>query len=536
LYYIESFGIVSMDSLAETKIVCPHCWSGFYSDKAMYISQHKELFGDPVLGNVPMRIPTGEATRSRDGSKVFDSKGWEMFERACPQCRLQIPLEILSQRPKFISIVGAPRSGKTYFLTVMLHQLRKTLAKQFKYTLDLCDTHDKQLLVANEKKLFAALDPVIPVMLEKTQETGGDLYSKVTLDGVSVQLPKPFMLTIRSTNQEALMPAKGRQQTIVLYDNAGESFHFDKDNGQTRSTRHLGQSDAVLFAYDPLLEPDVRRRLASVSSDPQITTHALSARQLDIFTSAIQQMRRHSKTPQDQRLKASLAVCVQKFDVWRSLTDHFKNENGEPLIDSSSIEYFIEHGVAALDITEINIVSQIVRSVLLDVAPEFVSMAEANFVRVRYFPVSALGQSPKLDGEFLKIAPLDLHPFRVDHPMLWLMSDWQMIARTKDRADNPRQRPVAIIESVGSGRFQARCPKTRELIDLDRDFAGREFYNPNTLEYLWIPVVGETSTTSPVQTRAASPTSTKKPTPPASLGLKLPGGAEPKKKKKGWFR
>lgn len=525
-----------MDSLAEKKVVCPHCWSGFYSDKAMYISQHKDLFGDPVLGKVPMRIPAGEATRSRDGSKVFDSKGWEMFERACPQCRLQLPLEMLSQRPKFISIVGAPGSGKTYFLTVMLHQLRKTLAKQFKYTLDLCDTREEQLLVANEKKLFAALDPATPVMLGKTQESGGDSYNTVILDGVSVQLPKPFMLTIRSTNQEALMPTKGRQQTIVLYDNSGELFYFNKDSGQNRSTRHLGQADAMLFAYDLLLEPDVRRRLASVSSDPQITTHAKSVRQLDNFTSAIQQMRRHSKTPQEQRLKASLAVCVQKFDVWRSLTDHFKNENGEPLIDSSSIEYFIEHGVAALDIAEINIVSQIVRSVLTDLAPEFVSMAEANFIRVRYFPVSALGQSPKSYGEFLKIAPFDLHPFRVDHPMLWLMRDWQMIASTKNREDNPRRRPVAIIESVGSGRFQARCPKTRELFDLDTDFSGREFYNPNTLEYLWIPVVAETSKTSPVQTGAASPTSTTKPTPPASLGLKLPGGVEPKKKKKGWFR
>jgi hypothetical protein len=525
-----------MESMAEQKVVCPHCWFAFYSDKAMYISQHEELFGDPVLGEVPMRIPAGEATRSRDGRMVVDSKGWEMFERACPQCRLQVPLEMLSQRPKFISIVGAPGSGKTYFLTVMLHQLRKTLAKQFKYTLDLCDTHDKQLLVANEKKLFAALDPTTPVMLEKTQETGGDLYNTVKLDGVSVQLPKPFMLTIRSTNQGATIPVNGRQQSIVLYDNAGESFYFDKDSGQNRSTRHLGQSDAVLFAYDPLLEPEMRRRLASVSSDPQVTTKARSARQLDFLTTAIQQIRRHSKTPQNERLKASLAVCVQKFDVWRSLTDRCTNDQGEPVIDSSSIEYFIEHGVAALDITEINIVSQIVRSILMDVAPEFVSMAEANFIRVRYFPVSALGQSPKLDGQFLKIAPLDLHPFRVDHPMLWLMREWKMIARTKDRADNPRKRPTAIIESASAGRIQARCPKTRELLDLDADFAGCEFYNPNTLEYLWIPAVADASTSKATQTQpVSSQNSTSKPTPPTGLGLKLPGGDEPKKKKRGWF-
>jgi hypothetical protein len=524
-----------METMTEQKVVCPHCWSAFHSDKAMYISQHDELFGDPVLGDVPMRIPAGEVHRSRDGSKILDSKGWEMFERACPNCRLQVPLEMLSQRPKFISIVGAPGSGKTYFLTVMLHQLRKTLAKQFKYTLDLCDTHDKQLLVANEKKLFAALDPTTPVMLEKTQETGGDLYNTVKLNGVSVQLPKPFMLTIRSTNHGGTMPVKGRQQAIVLYDNAGESFYFDKDSGQNRTTRHLGQSDAVLFAYDPLLESDMRVRLASVSRDPQVTTNARSARQLDFLTTAIQQIRRHSKTPQDQRLKASLAVCVQKFDVWRSLTDHCRNEKGEPVIDATSIEYFVEHGVAALDVTEINIVSQIVRSILVDVSPEFVSMAEANFIHVRYFPVSALGQSPKLDGSFLKIAPLDLQPFRVDHPMLWLMREWNMIARVKDRKDNPRHHTVAIIESVSPGRIQVRCPKTRELFDLDADFAGRDFYNPNSLEYLWIPAIPKTIASPSEQPSGDQQTPATKASPPPGLGLKLPSGVEPKKKKKGWF-
>lgn len=511
----------------ENKVVCPHCWSDFHGDKAMYISQHEDLFGDPVLGDVQMRIPAEDATRSRDGAHVLDPKGWEMFERACPFCRLQVPLEMLSERPKFISIVGAPGSGKTYFLTVMLHQLRKTLARQFKYTLDLCDTHDKQLLVANEKKLFSPADPSLPVMLEKNQEQGGDYFDTITLDGVSVQLPKPFMLTIRSTHQGGAIPVKGKQQTIVLYDNAGESFYFDKDSGRNRSTRHLGKCDAMLFAYDPLLEHEMRTRLASVSVDPQVTNKVRSARQFDFLTYAIQQMRRHSKTPDSQRLEASLAVCVQKFDVWRSLTDHFTNDKGEPVIDASSVEYFAEHGVAGLDITEINIVSVIIRSVLMDVAPDFVSTAEANFRRVRYFPVSALGTSPKLEGDFLKIAPLDLQPFRVDHPMLWLMRDWKMIARTKDSRENPRNRPVAVIVSCDNGRLQVRCPKTRELFDLDTDFAGRDFYNPNTLEYIWIPAVAQSQTPPATDSATSNPI--------ADLKLQLPS-QPPTPKKRGWFR
>lgn len=525
-----------MSDLVEKKVTCPHCWNPFFGDRAMYISQHEELYGDPILGDVPARISPHEVTQSRD-DKVLDSKGWEMFERACPTCHLQIPLEVIADRPKFISIVGAPGSGKTYFLTVMLHQLRKTLAKQFRYTLDLCDTHDKQLLVANEQKLFDAVDPTVPVMLEKTQEQGGDLYNTITLEGVSVQLPKPFMLTLRSTSEEIQLPVQGRQLTMVLYDNAGESFQFDKDTGQNRSTRHLGESDAVLFAYDPLLEPEMRMRLASVSNDPQLTTNARSARQLDFLTTTIQRMRRHSKTSENQRLKASLAICVQKYDVWRSLVDHCVDDQGRPVIDATSIEYFVQHGVAALDITEINIVSQIIRSILQDVSPEFVSKAEANFERVRYFPVSSLGQSPKLDGPFLKIAPLDLQPFRVDHPALWLMREWRMIARTKDRKPNPRNLPTAKIESVTRTRIQVRCPESRELFTLDHDFAGRDFYNTDTLQYCWIPAIQDAvASHRPEALKASAPSITQ------GLGLKLGQRQNPKPpdktraKKRGWFR
>jgi len=173
----------------------------------------------------------------------------------------------------------------------------------------------------------------------------------------------------------------------------------------------------------------------------------------------------------------------------------------------------------------------------MDVSPDFVSMAEANFTRVRFFPVSALGQSPKVDGQFLKIAPLDLHPFRVDHPMLWLMRDWNMIAKTKDPKDNPRNRPVAKIESIGQGRFQCRCPNTRELFDLDSDFAGRDFYNPNTLEYIWIPSITNSQSTIPAPVASPVRSPAKQPGPPAGLGLKLSNNSPPQKKeKKGWFR
>ena len=96
-------------TLAQPKIVCPHCWEGFYADKALFISRHGELKGDSVLGPAAnRRFSLHEVQRDRAGN-ALDSKGWKMLERACPNCHLQIPPELLIRRPFFISVVGAAR-------------------------------------------------------------------------------------------------------------------------------------------------------------------------------------------------------------------------------------------------------------------------------------------------------------------------------------------------------------------------------------------------------------------------------------------
>lgn len=99
-------------------VVCPHCWHRFYADQAHYISNHPQLFGDEVLPGEQRRFPPNPLQRDRAGN-VLDPMGMRMTERACPLCHLQVPPDLLSQRAHIVSVVGAPRAGKTYFLTAM---------------------------------------------------------------------------------------------------------------------------------------------------------------------------------------------------------------------------------------------------------------------------------------------------------------------------------------------------------------------------------------------------------------------------------
>jgi len=234
-------------------------------------------------------------------------------------------------------------------------------------------------------------------------------------------------------------------------------------------------------------------------------------------------------------MDVALAICVQKYDVWKPLVDFHKSA-GRPIIDATSIEYFVKRGAAGLDLTEINIVSGIVRNMLKDTAPQLVALAESHFQHVRYFPVSALGHSPQEHDGFLKIRPIDIQPFRADHPFLWLMHRWDMIPRLKSKQENPDGLQMAKVRSIGRGMLEVRCPTSGEPLFLDADHAGRKFYNPNSTEFFWIPSVELTE-----RVRASANTSpTHRNAPPQGQGLKLNNSKtnsedEEKPAKKSWW-
>lgn len=478
-----------MSHPVEASSICPHCWHEFYGDQALYISEHPGMFGDPVLGDVPVRLGPEDVTCDEDG-RVFDPQGWPVRarERACPRCHLPIPPELLSQRPRVVSIVGVPGSDRSCLTPMMLYQLRTTLASQFRGALEKLDRHTQEFLAENLNRLFGLPEPARPINLK----TGPETDSHVLLDGISMLLPKPLLLAAQGASEGPSQSTRSGQQCLALYENAGESFLAGGDHNTTRSTQHLQESDAVLFAYDPLLEPETRRRLHPDSHNPQASPPAPTSHQCDLLATVIDYVRRGSEgrgRASGQRLSTSLAVCVQSYDVWRSLVDHLRDDSGESVIESASVVSPEEHGTAAVDTTKINIVSWIVRCLLLDISPEVVMTAEAQFDIVRYFPVSALGHRPPLSGDQLSIKPTDVRPFGVDHAMLWLLNRWEVIPGTAPEPDNPRQLPVARVRHASEREVRVVCPETSQLFRLDKDYAGREFYNPDAGKYFWIPRV-----------------------------------------------
>ena len=83
------------------------------------------MLGDARLG--PDQQLRFLPTRFSIEGAAIDPRGFACQGLACPRCHLPVPRALLEMDPLFLSILGAPGSGKSYFLTAMTWALRQTM-------------------------------------------------------------------------------------------------------------------------------------------------------------------------------------------------------------------------------------------------------------------------------------------------------------------------------------------------------------------------------------------------------------------------
>lgn len=398
------------------QLLCPYCWERFPPERTLWISSHEDLRGDPVLG--PDAYHRFEPTRFSPEGDALDARGMRCQKVACPNCHLEVPRAVFHHRMVMLSSIGVPGSGKSYFLTSMTWQLRQLLASKFSLQFHDVDTDLNRILGEYEELLFYNDQRAEPVAIEKT-ELEGHLYVEVDLRDQPVRLPRPFMFDLKPGRGHPMEDPSGRSgHVLCLYDNAGEHFLPGADTGTAPGTRHLANSRMLMFLYDPTKNPQFRERCRSVSEDPQIGPNAETRRQETVLNEAFRRIRQHTATPPGQRLQRPLAVLVAKSDIWSPLID--EDLTVEPLISSG------DGDAATLDVKRVEAVSQRLRKLMMEVAPEFVTMAENETEPVVYIPVSALGCSPEMspNQRLLMVRPDKIRPSWVTVPVLYALSKW----------------------------------------------------------------------------------------------------------------
>jgi hypothetical protein len=399
------------------RLTCPHCWASFSADETLWIAEHEDLRGDPLLG--PEASQRFLPTRFDPQGNARDSRGVTCTSLACPHCHLPFPRALVECPPIFISILGIPSCGKTYYLASLCWQMRHTLPRYFRVAFQDADPVCNVILNQYERLQFLTPDRDAVVKLEKTAEQG-HLYHAVRQGNQVVLYPRPFLFTLRPLEDHPrFADALQVSRTLCLYDNAGESFQPGRDSSANPVTRHLARSQALMFLFDPTQHPAFCRACRGRSSDPQILFPRPEVfRQDTVLLEAANRLRRLTGLAHHERHSRPLFVLVTKFDAWKGIFDLDVSEL--PLKPTGMA------GLSALNWDRVNEVSARLRGLLGATTPEIVAAAEGLAREVIYLPVSATGCAPLADerGNIRGVRPVHIRPIWVEVPFLAALARW----------------------------------------------------------------------------------------------------------------
>ena len=249
--------------------------------------------------------------------------------------------------PLFMSIIGAPASGKSHFLASMTWELRRVLAEKFGISFNDADASTNHSLNEYEQTLFLQDDMDRLVSIRKT-ELQGELYDQIRLGEQVINLPKPFLFTLRPSPKAT--PAGAPMRMVCLYDNAGEHFQPGMDTISLPGTQHMAKARVLWFMYDPTQHPRFREQCRSLSQDPQIYGSARTIRQEVLLTEAATRIRRYTGLSAQAQYDRPLVVIVSKADIWGQLLG--ANLGREPLVASPNGD-----GLYAVDVDRVEKIS-----------------------------------------------------------------------------------------------------------------------------------------------------------------------------------
>lgn len=399
------------------QVTCPHCWEAFTPDRTLAVSEHVELLGDPRLGGeAQLRFLPSRFTVEGD---PIDARGMACRTLACPRCHLKIPRTLLEVPPLFLSILGAPGTGKSYLLAAMTWGLRRDLPARFRLQFADADPASNRSLIEYEESLFLGPDGGEPIpignFIRKT-ELQGELYNTVQHGQQVISHVQPFLFHIAPAGDHPRAASTERRggRMVCLYDNAGEHFQPGEDRVSVPVTRHLAKSKALIFVFDPTRDPRFARAMAERIPGNRGIPPARASRQEVIFQEAAMRIRRLKGLPPDRPQECPVIVALTKCDWWDSMIG--LDPPGEPFRIHSS-------GMTALDIPLIETRSRRIRRLLAETCPELVAAVEGFSTKVDYVPVSALGRGVRdVPGRGPCLRPAEVRPYWAAVPMLLALS------------------------------------------------------------------------------------------------------------------
>ena len=355
-----------------SKFVCPYCISSYNLKKALYVCPDCGTTATPVaMEREPIKCKSPGC-------------GGLATQRKCPNCDENLP-RIALQTPNLpFSIVGVSNSGKTNYITVMLHEMGRAPGLRLALGHQNTDTLNHQN--ENYKRIYE--DHVPP---EST--AGGE------------RMPQIWYI-------KNLLKKKGNKvptYTFTIFDGAGED-HENSLDPSSAVCRYIQTSQAIIVTLDPLILENVRKRHIVDENDMRNSLGGQAGgtkNAVDVVNSLANYIKTARGIDTRKLLNIPVAVVLTKFDT-------LKNAFGpNDLISRTSMN--VRDGKISME--EIQQVDEEIRNWLETIGERsFIDALESNFKEFLFFGVSSYGEPPQ---NAVKLSE-HIKPHRVLDPILWL--------------------------------------------------------------------------------------------------------------------
>ncbi|MBW6436453.1 hypothetical protein KZ829_22180 [Actinoplanes hulinensis] len=385
-------------------VACPYCYERINTRRLWFRCTGRKAPGRPAC--VPQKDPARKELTGIDelvlpsfpapgrgllpvNSAVHDVCNAVSGVKVCPHCHSRMPPSFGEGRSPLIAMAGAPHTGKSVYLRILADQLRHGMGLRFGADVKLIG--DEQF--SNTTGRADYLDPAGELF------PGGQLYAKT--QQASEGRRDPIVFGWRQRRM-------GRYDTTLLsfFDTAGEDL---SSMSTVDNLRYLGAADALILLLDPFLIPRARDQINLPKS-----AYTTNQSTVDVLNRVTDNLRESRHLGGRKNIPIPVAVVFAKidafFDVWGE--DHPLVQRPEPG------PYYDETAGRATH--------EYVRGQLADWGAHDVdNHLTHNYKNYRYFAVSALGAEPDYDNDI--IDPNGVHPFRVDEPLLWLLSQFGVV-------------------------------------------------------------------------------------------------------------
>ena len=390
-----------------TRLYCPYCYSGF-SERDIWFRCSGRI--GPTGKRCELKVDTVRRTRTGFNSPLppaFNADGRlraancpdcqaESTARICPTCHMQLPVHFGKVRSRLIALVGAKESGKTVYMTVLVHELMHRVGEDLNAAISGAD---------DETRLRFASDYEQPLYRDSR------LLASTTTAAARDRAPLVFRFTTEGKTSRLNRNGTGEPQRTLLsfFDTAGEDLRSAQ--AVEENVQYLAAADGIVLLLDPLQMRGARKLAAPGTRLP--TPGAAGDEPANVLENITDLIMAKERIKASQRIGKPLAVVFTKMDALL----HDLKETSQLLRPPAHMPYFDEQD-------SLQVHTEIQRLLSRWEGSRIDQIAQKNYRIYRYFGVSALGETPTQEN---RVSPRGIRPYRVTGPFTWMLAQFGTI-------------------------------------------------------------------------------------------------------------